>query len=57
MEQTGRTLSSRYKEHIHTIRNYSRNMKYLNHILKIGHTYGTVTNAMNVMRTGRKADI
>jgi hypothetical protein len=51
--QTGRTLNIRYKEHIHAIRNNS-NSGYSNHILNTGNTYITVTDTMDVMRTGRK---
>jgi hypothetical protein len=52
--QTGRTLNARYKEHIHAIRSNNGNSRYLNHILSTGHTYGTITDIMDVIRTGRK---
>jgi hypothetical protein len=54
--QTGRTFKVRYKEHIHAIRSNSNNSGYSNHILTMGHTYGRITNTMDVIRTGR-ADI
>jgi hypothetical protein len=38
----------------HAIRNNSSNSEYSNRILNIGHAYGTITDAMDVIRTGRK---
>jgi hypothetical protein len=52
--QTGRTFNVRYKEHIHAIRSNNSNSRYSNHILNMGHTYGTITDTMNIIRTGRK---
>jgi hypothetical protein len=52
--QTGRTLNARYKEHIHAIRSNDGNSRHSNHILNTGHTYGTVTDTMDVIRTRRK---
>jgi hypothetical protein len=52
--QTGRTFNVRYKEHIHALRSNSGNSEYSNHILNTGHTYGTITDTMDVIRTGRK---
>jgi hypothetical protein len=54
MEQTGRIFNIRYKEHIHTIRNDNSNSEYSNHIRNTGHMYGTITDTMDVIRTGRK---
>jgi hypothetical protein len=51
--QTGRKFSIRYKQHIHDIRNNS-NSGYSNNILDTGYTYGTATDIMDVIRTGRK---
>jgi hypothetical protein len=51
--QTGRTLNIRYKEHIH-IRNNSSNSGYSNHILNVGHTYGTVTDTTDMVKIGKK---
>jgi hypothetical protein len=51
--QTGITFSARYKEHIHIIRNNSSNYRYSNHTLNTGHIYGTITDTMDVIRTGR----
>jgi hypothetical protein len=47
-------FSVRYKEHIHDIRSNNGNSGYSNHILNMGHTYGMITNTMDVIRTGRK---
>jgi hypothetical protein len=52
--QTGRTFSVRYKEHIHAIRNSSSNSGYSKHFMNTGHTYGKITDTMNIIRTGRK---
>jgi hypothetical protein len=51
--QTGRTFSMRYKEHIRAVSNIG-NSGYSNHILNMGHTYGTITDTMHVIRTERK---
>jgi hypothetical protein len=51
--QTGRTFIIRYKEHIHAIRNNS-NSGYSNHIPNTGHTYGTIIDAMDIIKTGKK---
>jgi hypothetical protein len=52
--QTGRTFNTRYKEHIHAIRSNDANSGYSNHIFSTGHTYGTITDNMDVIRRGRK---
>jgi hypothetical protein len=52
--QTERTFNTRYKEHIHDIRSNNSNTGYSNHILNTGHTYGTVTDTMEIITTGRK---
>jgi hypothetical protein len=52
--QTGRTFNIRYKEHIHAVRTNNSNSGYSNHILNTGHTYGTITGTVDVIRTGRK---
>jgi hypothetical protein len=54
VNQTGRTFSVRYKEHIHVIRNNNGNSGYSNHILNTGHTYGTITDTMDIIRAGSK---
>jgi hypothetical protein len=53
--QTGRTFNLRYKEHIQAIRSNCSKSGYSNHILNAGHTYGTITDTMDVIRTGRKS--
>jgi hypothetical protein len=52
--QIGRTFKVRYKEHIQAIRNNNGNSRYSNHILNMGHTYGTINDTMDVIRYGRK---
>jgi hypothetical protein len=52
--QTGRTFNTRYKEHIHDIRSNNSNKGYENHILNTGHTYGTITDTMEIIKTERK---
>jgi hypothetical protein len=52
--QTGRTFSTRYKEHIQDIRSNNSNSGYSNHILNTGHPYGTMTDTMDIITTGRK---
>jgi hypothetical protein len=52
--QTGRTFNTRYKEHIHNIRTNNSNTGYANHILNTGHTYGTITDIMEIMKIERK---
>jgi hypothetical protein len=52
--QTGRIFKIRYKEHIQAIRNNNTNSGYSNHLLNTPHTYGTITDIMDVIRKGRK---
>jgi hypothetical protein len=52
--QTGRTFDTRCKEHIHDIRSNNSNSGYSSHILNTGHTYGTITDTMEIITTGRK---
>jgi hypothetical protein len=52
--QTGRIFQIRYKEYIQAIRNNNSNTGYLNHILNTGHTYGTISDTMDIIRKGRK---
>jgi hypothetical protein len=52
--QTGRTFNTRYKEHIHNIRSNNSNSGYSNHILNTGHTYGMITDTMDIITAGRK---
>jgi hypothetical protein len=51
--QMGRTFDTRYKEHIHDIRNNNSKSGYSNHILNTGHTYGTITDIIDIITTGR----
>jgi hypothetical protein len=47
-------FNTRYKEHIHAVRRNNANSRYSNHILSMGHTYGTITDTMDVIKMGRK---
>jgi hypothetical protein len=48
--QTGRAFHTRYKEHIQAIRSNNGNSGYSN-ILNMGHTYGNITDTMDVIKT------
>jgi hypothetical protein len=50
-EETG---STRYKEHIHDITSNNSNSGYLNHMLNTRHAYGTMTDTMDIITTGKK---
>jgi hypothetical protein len=52
--QTGRTFNTRYKEHIHNIRSNHSNTGYASHILNTGHTYGKITDTIEIIKTERK---
>jgi hypothetical protein len=54
IEQTGRTCYTRYREHNQAIRNNSSNVAYSSHILNTGHTYGTITDTVGIIRTHKK---
>jgi hypothetical protein len=41
----------RYKEHIQAIRSNNGKSGYLNHILNTGHTYGNITDTMEIINT------
>jgi hypothetical protein len=51
--QTGTTCKVRYKEFIQAIRNNNSNSGYSSNILNTGHTYGTITDTMDILRKGR----
>jgi hypothetical protein len=44
--QTGRTLRTRYKEHIRSIKYNKEDSGYTTHILNNTHNYGTVEDVM-----------
>jgi hypothetical protein len=52
--QMGQTFYTRYKEHIQAIRSNNSNSGYSNHILNTGHAYGTITDAMDIIKTAKK---
>jgi hypothetical protein len=53
--QTGTGLNIKYIDHIHAIKNNNNsNSGYSNRILNTDHTYGSITDTMDVIGTGRK---
>jgi hypothetical protein len=52
--QIGRALYTRYKEHIQGIRNNNSNSGYSNQILNTGHTYGSITDTLNIIKTEKR---
>jgi hypothetical protein len=44
LKYTGQTFHTRYKEHIQVSTNTNGNLGYSNHVLNVGHTYGTRTD-------------
>jgi hypothetical protein len=54
IRQTGQTYKTRYHEHIETVRNNNGNSGYSKHILNMGHTCGSVTNTLKVLKMQRK---
>jgi hypothetical protein len=53
--QLGQTFYKTYKEHFQAIRNNNGNSCYSNHILSTGHTYESINNTMNIIKTEKKA--
>jgi hypothetical protein len=47
-------INIRYKVHIQAIRNSNSNSVYSNHILNTGHTYGSITDTMDIIQTEKK---
>jgi hypothetical protein len=54
IRQTGRTFNIRPKDHIHIITNNNSNSAGSNHIISTGCAYGTITDTVDVIRTGRE---
>jgi hypothetical protein len=52
--QTGRPFNIRYKEHIRDTKNNNSNSGYSNHILNTGHSYGNITDTMEIIKIERK---
>jgi hypothetical protein len=50
-------IQGEYKEHIQAIRNNNSNSGYLSHVLKTGHTYETITDAMAIILAHKKGSI
>jgi hypothetical protein len=53
--QTGRKFNLRYKEHIQATGSNCSKSRYSNHIISMGHTYGTVTDIMDIIRARRNS--
>jgi hypothetical protein len=51
--QTGRIFNIRYKGHIRAIKNNNSNSRHSNYILNTRHAHGTITDTMEITRTGR----
>jgi hypothetical protein len=54
IRQTRRPFNTRYKEHIRDIKNNNSKSGYSNHILNTGHSYGSITDTMEIMKIERK---
>jgi hypothetical protein len=54
VRQTDRIFYTRYKEHIQTITKNNGNSGYSNQIPSTGHTHGSITDAMNIIKTEKK---
>jgi hypothetical protein len=49
-----RTFNITYKEHIQAIKNNNINSIYSNHILNTGHTYGIITDTVDIIQTEKE---
>jgi hypothetical protein len=52
--QIGRPFNTRYKKHRRNIKNNNSKSGYSNHILNTGHSYGNITDTMEIIKIGRK---
>jgi hypothetical protein len=52
--QTGRTFRTRFKEHIHDIKNSRPHSKYAQHILNTGHEFDLMAQIMEVLHVENK---
>jgi hypothetical protein len=50
----GCTYYNRYKEHIWAINNNKGNSEYSNHILSTEHTYGSITDTINIINREKR---
>jgi hypothetical protein len=55
--QTGRAFRTRFKEHIHDIKNNRSHSKYAQHILDTGHEYGPIEQIMDILHIKNKGHI
>jgi hypothetical protein len=51
---TNRAFHTRYKEHRQAIRSKNGNSRYSKHILNTGHTYGTITDTVDIIKVEKK---
>jgi hypothetical protein len=51
--QTGRPFNTRYKIHIRDIKNSSKS-GYSNYVLNTGHSYGNITDTMEIIKIETK---
>jgi hypothetical protein len=54
IRQTSRTFHTRYQEHIQAVRNNNSNSGYPSHISNTGHTYGTITDTVDIIRKHKR---
>lgn len=54
IEQTGLAFCTRYEECIQAVRNNNGNSGCSNHILDTGHTYWSITDTINIIKTEKK---
>jgi ACT domain-containing protein len=55
--QTGRTLRTRYKEHIRSIKYNNEDSRYITHILNNTHNYGIIEDVMEKIDQAEKGRI
>jgi hypothetical protein len=55
--QTGRAFRTRFKEHIHDIKNNRCHSKYAQHILNTGHEYDPIEQIMDILHIKNKGYI
>jgi hypothetical protein len=55
--QTGRNLTTRYKEHIRNIRLNKDESAFVQHMLNERHQYGPITTIMEMIEKAKKGNI
>jgi hypothetical protein len=51
MGKTSRNFRTQYKEHIRDIKNNRDNIGYAEHVLNTRHSYGTIQDTMEIIKT------